>query len=135
MSIPVRMTPPMCVTEKEWQRSIETTAEMWGWLVFHDNDSRRNKRGLPDLIAVRGSVVLFAELKIGDAPLRPEQKTWLARLREAEAQADGGVVVKEWRFPDSWDDVIRTLMPAGWRLDGDLLWSPAALKDRGMDAA
>ena len=42
----------MALTEAELQATIIDTAELAGWLVYHDHDSRLNPAGLPDLIFI-----------------------------------------------------------------------------------
>lgn len=69
-------------------------------LVFHDTDSRRNVRGLPDVIAAGPGGVVFAELKREPttkhkAAERPEQTVWLDTL------AAGGAAAYLWR-PSDW---------------------------------
>lgn len=65
------------ISELALQKSLIEVAEMYGWQVWHDNDSRRNNAGLPDLICahpVHG--VVFVELKSERGYLRPAQKEW-----------------------------------------------------------
>lgn len=71
-------------------------------LVFHDTDSRRNVRGLPDLVVAGPGGVIFAELKRepnkatrNRAAERPEQTVWLDTL------AAGGAAAYLWR-PSDW---------------------------------
>lgn len=72
----------------------------WRW--FHDNDSRRNKAGLPDLLLVRRDRLIFAELKAEDGRLSEPQREWLAALRGASAEAYC------WR-PSDWQEVLAVL--------------------------
>jgi hypothetical protein len=74
-----------------------------GWTVWHDNDSRRNDPGLPDLLCVhpeRG--VVWLELKTERGRLRKEQRWWLDLLTMAGARA---FVAR----PSQADDVERLL--------------------------
>lgn len=70
------------MTEAELQQLLTDAAEMHGWLVFHDNDSRRNVAGFPDLVLVHGrhGRVLFLELKSETGRVRPEQHVWMDAL-------------------------------------------------------
>ena len=34
------------ISEAQFQETLVEYAELWGWLVWHDNDSRRNDAGL-----------------------------------------------------------------------------------------
>jgi hypothetical protein len=51
------------MSEAEFQAQVVSLAELRGWRIFHDHDSRRNTAGLPDLILVRRGRLIFAELK------------------------------------------------------------------------
>jgi len=70
------------VTEAELQQLLTDAAELNGWLVFHDNDSRRNVPGFPDLVLVHGQFgrVLFLELKSETGRVRPAQHVWMDAL-------------------------------------------------------
>jgi hypothetical protein len=85
------------MTEIQLQQSVEELAGLLGWWAWHDRDSRRNKAGLPDLLLVRGSRVLWRELKTQSGRVRPEQRQVLAML--TAAGQDAGV----WR-PQQWTD-------------------------------
>jgi len=88
------------MTEAELQTAIIDVAELAGWLVFHDHDSRRNPAGLPDLILVKPPRVVFLELKTDTGRLRPEQQTWL------EALADCDTIASALIRPDNLPTVI-----------------------------
>jgi hypothetical protein len=77
------------VTEAELQQLLIDAAELNGWLVFHDNDSRRNVAGFPDLVLVHGrhGRVLFLELKSEIGRLRPEQHVWTDALSRCDTIA------------------------------------------------
>ena len=106
--------PSANASETDFQRFVTDALDLAGWKWFHDSDSRRNKAGLPDIIAAhpdRG--ILFAELKTQKGRLRPEQASWLSHLALAVVPGDdeepwGGrrrVFVKVWR-PADWQDVL-----------------------------
>lgn len=86
----------MAMSEDDLQEAVLAHADMMGWLAFHDNDSRRNRAGLPDLLLVRERVI-FAELKRQKGKYRDAQRTWM------EALARAGVEVYLWR-PTDWLD-------------------------------
>ena len=67
---------------------------MAGWLSYHTHRSDRSPAGFPDVCAVRGLRVIFAELKRNDTHPTPSQIEWLNRL------ARTGVEVYLWR---PWD--------------------------------
>ena len=91
------------MTEAELQAAIVDVAELAGWLVFHDHDSRRNPAGLPDLICVKPPRVVFIELKSDTGRVRPEQRTWLDALAECDTLASALV------RPDDLPTVIEYL--------------------------
>lgn len=78
------------------------TLHKWAW--WHDAYSRWNKRGLPDLIAVRPPRLLFLELKAEDGRVTREQQEWLALLALIP-----GVVARVVR-PSDWPEVERLLV-------------------------
>jgi hypothetical protein len=91
------------VPEKEFQDSVVELALTRRWRVWHDNDSRRNAAGLPDLLLVRPPRVVFAELKAERGRLSAEQERWQEELGRCP-----GVEVHVWR-PSDWDEIERTL--------------------------
>lgn len=92
----------VAMSEEQFQQRILDYCELRGLLVFHDNDSRRNRAGFPDLVIVGDHGVIFAELKTDKGKLRPDQETWLLRLHKAKSTA----VV--WR-PSQWDLIVSRL--------------------------
>lgn len=64
------------MSEADFQRAVLSLARWLGLLDWHDNDSRRNSAGLPDLILVGPRGVLWRELKTATGKLRPAQQTW-----------------------------------------------------------
>ena len=69
------------MTEAELQQKVIQLARALGWRHFHDNDSRRNAAGFPDLVLVhRTRGLIFAELKTERGRLRTEQTAWLSDL-------------------------------------------------------
>ncbi len=83
------------LSEREWQTEIVATAEAAGWWVWCDQDSRRNKAGLPDLLLVRRPRLVWAELKSERGTLRPAQVEFFNRLRGV-----AGVEFYVWRPSD-----------------------------------
>ena len=68
------------MSERELQAAVEGLLDLRGWRWFHDEDSRRNNGGLPDLVAVRRGRVVFIELKTTRGRVRTEQRAWLEEL-------------------------------------------------------
>lgn len=87
------------LSEAAFQERIVGMCRWLGLLVFHDNDSRRNAAGFPDLVIVGRERVLFRELKTDTGRLRADQEVWLARLLAAGADA------AVWR-PRDWDTLV-----------------------------
>ncbi len=91
------------MTEAELQQLLTDAAEMHGWLVFHDNDSRRNAAGFPDLVLVKPPRVLFLELKSEIGRVRPEQHVWMDALSRCDTIASA--IVR----PEHADQIIKYL--------------------------
>ena len=100
-------------TEAEFQAAVIDLARRNGWRVHHHHDSRRQVRpgvfvgdrdasGFPDLVAVRGSRVVWAELKRERGRLSVAQSAWLRDLEAA------GQEVYVWR-PVDWPEIERVL--------------------------
>lgn len=85
------------VTEADWQAKILGYARLRGWQDWHDNDSRRNDAGLPDLILWHPTAGghLMVEVKKQTGRLRPAQARTIASMRAA------GIEVHIWR-PSDW---------------------------------
>lgn len=91
------------VPEREFQASVVDLALLRGWRAWHDNDSRRNVAGLPDLLLVRPPRLLFAELKTEKGRLSPAQREWLDALGRCP-----GIEVHVWR-PGNWPEIEEAL--------------------------
>ncbi len=86
--------------EKEWQKRVEGVLRQYGWLVFHTLHSKGSTPGYPDICAVKGERLLYAELKTEKGRLSEAQNEWmdaLARVPCAE--------VYIWR-PSQFDEVL-----------------------------
>lgn len=70
-------------SEKELQSAVLEYMGWRSWLVYHTHDSRRSQPGFPDVVGVKGSRLVFIELKTEKGKLRAEQKEWLDRLVKA----------------------------------------------------
>lgn len=81
------MTAP---SEAQFQQAVTDLATLRGWLYFHDHDSRRNKRGFPDLVLAhpRTGQLLFVELKKADGRVSVDQQRWLDALRRGGHRAE-----------------------------------------------
>lgn len=91
--------------EAAFQSWVVETAELLGWLVFHDNDSRRDYgAGFPDLVLTHpwARRCLFVELKRQTGKVRADQTRWQEALLRA------GCDVQVWR-PQDRDYVLSIL--------------------------
>ena len=97
------MTTMPRVTERQFQANVRRVLDMAGWLSFHGWTSVFSPAGYPDICAVRGDRLLFAELKSATGKLSPAQITWLDALAEVP-----GVEVYHWK-PDDLEEAGRIL--------------------------
>ena len=103
--------------EERFQQAVVELAELLGWHVWHDHDSRRNRPGLPDLILFRPPRLIFAEIKVGTNRCTAEQLDWLGNVEAC------GVEAVEWR-PDrpgrgKWS-TVETAEPLGRYAMGEI---------------
>lgn len=76
------------IPEKAFQRQVENMATLHGWWTWHDEDSRRNTAGLPDLICIHPRHgVVWIELKTEKGKVRDAQRDILLLLRKAGQRA------------------------------------------------
>lgn len=91
--------------EADFQAVIVELATLRGWeWIWHDNDSRKNLAGKPDLELGRARTRQFfmAELKTGSNKPTPVQRKTIDTLRTC------GVVVRLWT-PNDWADIVGVL--------------------------
>lgn len=67
-------------TEKQFMAQVIKLATMFDWICYHTHDSRRSVAGFPDLVMLKGTRMIVAELKVGKGRVRPEQQLWLDRF-------------------------------------------------------
>jgi len=89
--------------ERHLQAALEAELQLRGWRYFHTHDARRSVPGFPDIVALRGSRVLVAELKTAKGRVSAEQRAWLDAFRVA------GVPAYLWRLPSDWAEVGEVL--------------------------
>jgi hypothetical protein len=92
--------PP--VSEAAFMAQVRRLASLRRWLCFRPYDSRRSPSGFPDLVLVRGPVLLYRELKTDRGRLTPGQRQWLRAL--ILAGADAAI----WT-PKNWPEIEETL--------------------------
>lgn len=96
------------ITEDDLQLKVCSAASWLGWHWWHDNDSRRNKAGLPDLMVWGYGQFFMVELKRETGRLSAVQEVRITELVAA------GVEVHVWR-PSDWPQVearLRSRRPA-----------------------
>ena len=98
--------------EATLQREVMKTLAMWEWRSYHSWSSRHSSAGFPDIVAVRGLRVIFAELKKEDGELSTAQEEWIGALRVTITLARSDIVeVYVWRPSDLLsgriDEVLR----------------------------
>lgn len=89
------------ISEKEFLQQIRDLAHLFGWQTYHPLWSRGSESGWPDLTLVRGSRLIFAELKVATKLTEP-QRRWLCAL------ARTGNQVYLWK-PDSLERIAVVL--------------------------
>lgn len=99
------------MTEREFQSQVVALARILGWRVHHTRPARtasgwrtpiQGDAGWPDLVLLRGSRLVVAELKVGRNRPTAEQAAWLEALNKAIAE------VYLWT-PLDWDEIERLL--------------------------
>ena len=88
------------VTEASWQQTVIDLAELTGWFVYHNPDSRRSQAGFPDLVLIRAPRVMFLELKSELGRLSTMQREVIGHL-----EACPGVEVHVAR-PSDWQKCV-----------------------------
>ncbi len=92
------------ISHKAFQQQVIEVARAGGFdRIYFTWNSRHSPAGFPDLIMLKGSRMVVAELKTGKDKVRPEQQAWL----DAFALVTPGVYV--WRPSDS-EDIDRILL-------------------------
>ena len=72
------------VTEKDFMGDVLAGAKLLGWRTFHVLDSRGSAAGFPDVVAVRGSRLIMAELKRQNGRVSEDQQGWLDDLGKVQ---------------------------------------------------
>ena len=93
-------TVPM--SEAQWQKRITDYCDLLNLMWHHETDSRKSKRGFPDLVIVGPYGVLFLELKRQKGKATAEQVRWIKAINDAAGRA---AIVR----PHDWPVVKRML--------------------------
>ena len=94
------------VDERTLMNAIIEAAEYHGWKWFHDQDSRKNNEGYPDLHLAKQGNLFFFETKTATGRIRPAQLEWLEELR------DGRVLSARIIRPADLDEVLELIREA-----------------------
>jgi hypothetical protein len=80
------------VSERDLTAYVRDLAQLFGYRRYHTWLAKHSPAGFPDEVLVRGSRLIFAELKSERGKVSPEQEAWLEALRHV-----AGVEVYVWR--------------------------------------
>jgi hypothetical protein len=67
-------------SEKQFQSAVVALAQWNGWRTFHPWLSAHSAGGWPDLVLLRGTRLVCAELKVGQRQPTILQRAWLDEL-------------------------------------------------------
>ncbi len=98
----IGVNPCEGMSEREFQAHVKAEAKRCGWEAYHTHDSRRSDEGFPDLVMIRGPVLLVAELKVKKNTITPAQEKWLQLFEGVGAR------VFRWRETD-WFEIKKEL--------------------------
>ena len=98
-----RETLDNAMSEADWQTQIVNAARQAGWLTWHAYDSRRSYPGFPDLIMVRGPMLIALELKTEAGKVTVQQQEWIDALQKVR------IVSADIARPHHWPDIERAL--------------------------
>jgi hypothetical protein len=71
----------LSIPERDFRQQVIDLLRVYHWRFYFTWNSIHSPPGFPDIVAVRGSRLIFAELKSETGKVRPEQETWLADLK------------------------------------------------------
>jgi hypothetical protein len=92
------------MTEKQLQRAVTDALTLFGWTWHHAWTSVHSPAGYPDLTAVRGTRLVYCELKSATGTVTPAQQGWLHALGGVTQRPD----VYLWR-PEDLDEALEVL--------------------------
>ena len=90
------------ISEAQFQAQVIQLAKLYGWNCYFTWKSINSPAGFPDICAVKGKRLLFAELKSATGELSPEQSFWMLGLMATGAEA------YLWQ-PDRWNEIQEVL--------------------------
>jgi hypothetical protein len=92
--------------------AVRKLARLFGWRLSHPWISIRSEAGVPDLLLVRGTRLVFVELKRQDATLSDAQAAWIADLERTCCETyvwrpdvlENGEALRVLRYEELTDD-------------------------------
>lgn len=94
------------LTEAQWQEQVLGMARLFGWRCAHFRSARTEKgwrtpvqadgAGFPDLVLVRGTELIFAELKANRGRATEAQHEWVNALAHVAAAVAGVEYCDDW---------------------------------------
>lgn len=111
-TIPLLLAPNL--SERAFQREVLRYAKQRGWKAFHASRAQYkggqwltpyggDGKGFPDLLLLRGTRLVIAELKAQAGTLRKEQRDWLHAFQQLPCAE-----VYLWR-PSDWHTILQIL--------------------------
>ena len=93
------------MTEAEFQAAILKEAKRFGWLAYHTLFSKGSQAGFPDLILVRGVVMICLELKSDSKSAKESeaQKEWIRALKQVN------IIEADFAYPRHLDQILSKL--------------------------
>lgn len=104
--------------EKTLQERVRQMAALFGWRYYHTHRSQHSPAGFPDVVAIRGHRLLFAELKTERGRLSEPQQRWLDDLQALaevvlifqSAPGSSPIEVYTWRPSDLLSGAIEAVL-------------------------
>ena len=96
------------MSEAELFEQVRPLLNLGGWLWVHHRDSRGSNPGFYDIVAVRESRLLFAELKRQKGRLSDAQKQWETALTRVATLNSWYLERYLWR-PSDFDRIVEVL--------------------------
>ncbi len=90
------------ISEKNFEQLIKELARVNNWLYYHTYRSTRSVPGFPDCVMVKGTRIVYAELKTEKGIVSSPQQQWL------EALAGACNEVYLWR-PSDYEEICGVL--------------------------
>jgi hypothetical protein len=106
----------IAMSEKDFRQLVLDLAQTAGWRCYFTWRSTHSPAGFPDLTMVRGSRLIFAELKSERGTLSDAQEEWLAdlnavvRAHSIDLHPGGRVPIAVYVWcPSDWPDIVQVL--------------------------